>query len=241
MAESDDSTGTWLATYADFITLLMCFFVALYAISSGISKSNFQAFISVFQSGKSVFQYESVVDPQVIHIQSQRSKNWEEFKQAIKKHNWEDDVKFEILAAGVKITLGENITFKTYSAHLAPEAKKVLKVIAHSIDKYTGEPLKAVQVTGHTDNRPVVSDFGKFTSNWELGAARAISVVQFLIKKSKTPEKKFKVVTFGKYHPIASNATIEGRRKNRRVEIFVKYMQHDAPPTIDDIYLPLKK
>lgn len=228
MAKSEAGTENWLTTYADFITLLMTFFIVLYTLTAGVEEEKFEALIDVFQGNDGMLKNESVLENKMISIEMQRAKNWADFNKTIKEHNWEDDVKFEILSSGVKITLGEDITFETYSAILASEAKKILHVIAHSIEKYTKEPLKIVQVFGHTDNRPVLNKTGKFANNWELGAARAISVVRFLIKNSVTPPKKFEVITFGEYRPIASNATSKGRRKNRRVEIFVKYVLNDS-------------
>src|SRR5699024_10443519 len=151
---------------------------------------------------KGVLERNASIKEHEIPIQRQRSKNWEKFEKMVKENNLEEDVKIDILPAGVKITLGENVTFKTYSAMLASGSKKILRLIAASIEKYTNEPLEAIQVYGNTDSRPVLGTGGKFTNNWELGAGRAISVVQFLISNSNIEPKKFEAVTFGSYHPI---------------------------------------
>jgi chemotaxis protein MotB len=108
---------------------------------------------------------------------------------------------------------------------LIPDSYNILKGLARAIDGYEYEPLKAVEVFGHTDNRPVTNSSGRYPSNWELGAARAISVVRYLGDKGDIEQKRFEASTPGPYHPRVSNETKEGRRKNRRVEIFVRYAE----------------
>lgn len=228
MAESDGGSGSWLMTYADFITLMMIFFIVLYTFTPGVEKDKFEAIIGAFQGKNGVLKFDSVFSDEMLSIEMQRAKNWEELRQMIKANDLENDVEIEMLPAGVRITLGEAVTFATYSAQLIPKAREILKVIARSVEKYTLEPIEAVEVTGHTDNRPVVNTAGKYPSNWELGAARSISVVKFLVQNSTIEPKKYEASTFGKYRPKASNNTDKGKRENRRVEIFVRYFQNQS-------------
>jgi len=211
-------------TYADFITLMMIFFIVLYTFTPGVQKQKFDAIIGAFKKSKGVLQHESTVsDNQTPHLKRYRKQNWKELNKLIKKRHLENQIHFKVLNNGVSITLGEPVTFKTYSARLTPEAKNILQVIAYSIQKYSRETLKKVKVFGNTDNRPVAKNAAKYPSNWSLGAARAISVVKLLLKDSAIPAKKLEVISYGQYHPVASNKTKEGRRKNRRVRIFVQY------------------
>jgi chemotaxis protein MotB len=75
-----------------------------------------------------------------------------------------------------------------------------------------------VRVEGHADNVPINTP--QFPSNWELSAARAVNVLRYLAYEGKLPAKKLSAVGFGEYHPVESNDTPEGRRKNRRVEFY---------------------
>jgi chemotaxis protein MotB len=238
MAESESGSGEWLTTYADFITLLMTFFVLLYAMTSGVDKTKFLAIIGTFQGGNGALKYHSAIKDNIPQLKERRrqhrKKNWRAFNKMIKEHNMEKQIQFKIVPNGIYITLGGPVTFKTYSAKLKPEAGKILKVIARAIQKYSYEPLKSVKIFGNTDNRPVDQNAAKFPSNWSLGAARAISVLQFLVKSSTVPGKKFEAVTNGKYHPIASNDTEEGRRKNRRVKIYIEYDKRKTKSVKDD-------
>lgn len=228
MAESDGNAGSWMMTYADFITLMMIFFIVLYTMTPGVERSKFEAIIGVFQGKQGVLEHSSVISNKTPSLKRKRADNWSVFEQMIKENNLEDEVQLKMLPSGVRITLGEAVTFDTYSAALIPDSYQILKGLAHAIEKYEHEPLEAVEVFGHTDNRPVINPSGKYPSNWELGAARAISVVKFLAANGDIAQESFEASTPGPYHPRVSNDTKEGRRKNRRVEIFVRYAERET-------------
>ena len=225
MAESDGGSGNWLMTYADFITLMMIFFIVLYTFTPGVEKDKFEAIIGAFQGKDGVLKYDAVFSDEMLDVELQRAKNWDELDKMIQDKSLQEQVQLEMLPAGVRITLGEAVTFATYSATLIADSKVILKEIARAIEQYNYEPLDAVEVFGHTDNRPVINNAGRYPSNWELGASRAISVVKFLMVNADIPSNKFEAATYGKHRPIVSNTTKEGQRKNRRVEVFVKYVQ----------------
>jgi chemotaxis protein MotB len=70
-------------------------------------------------------------------------------------------------------------------------------------------------VDGHTDKRPVNV---QFRSNWELSAARAISVVQFLVSRGVSPQRLV-AAGFGEFQPLDAGDTDEALRRNRRIEL----------------------
>jgi chemotaxis protein MotB len=72
-----------------------------------------------------------------------------------------------------------------------------------------------MRVDGHTDKRPVS---GQFKSNWELSAARAISVVQYLVSKG-VPPQHLMAAGFGEFQPIDTGDSEEALRRNRRIEL----------------------
>lgn len=75
----------------------------------------------------------------------------------------------------------------------------------------------------HTDNQKIGPSMVKIIpSNWELSAFRAINVMRFLCDSLNVDEKRISVSAYGDSRPIADNGTEEGRRKNRRIEIFFK-------------------
>ena len=73
-----------------------------------------------------------------------------------------------------------------------------------------------LRVDGHTDMRPISSP--QFKNNWELSAARAISVVQYLISQGVSPQRLV-AAGFGEFQPIDSEKTEEAYRRNRRIEL----------------------
>jgi len=82
-----------------------------------------------------------------------------------------------------------------------------------------------LRIEGHSDDQPIHTL--QFRSNWELSTARAMAVMQLLVDDSVFDPRKISVVGYGQYRPIADNATPEGRRMNRRVDLVVVA---EAPP-----------
>lgn len=126
------------------------------------------------------------------------------------------DVAFDAAAGTITVTLPNTILFASGKAELkkatSTELDHILSVLQQ---KYAG---KEIEVVGHTDTDPIKKSPWK--DNWELSAERALSVVRYLIKRG-IPEEKIRAIGCGPARPIASNATAQGKAKNRRVEIVV--------------------
>ena len=225
-------------TYADFITLLMIFFIVLYTFTPGVEKSKFEAIIGVFQGKRGVLKYDSVFSDEILDIEIQRAKNWEELQRMIDQKKLGDQIQIDLMPDGIRIILGETITFKTYSAELIPPAKEILQEIIVAIINYKNEDLDQIEIHGHTDSRPIRKNAYKYKSNWELGAARAISVLHFMVANTSLPSSYFQAATYGEFHPRANNDTPQGMKQNRRVEIHIKYEELEQS---DNKYDKIKK
>lgn len=114
----------------------------------------------------------------------------------------------------VQITLKGSILFDSGQAELKPEAESILAKIGDILHKFDGY---FIEITGYTDNVPMSSSTYK-DNNW-LSSARALNAAQFLIENSDLDPSKLKYSGRGEYDPISSNATADGRAKNRRIEI----------------------
>ena len=124
-----------------------------------------------------------------------------------------------IKIVGDRFIFQSELFFNSASADLNEEGKKQVLALANIV-KEIGEKIPPkirwiLRVDGHTDNRPISG--GKFESNWELSAARAISVVKYLIEKGISPSHLV-AAGFGENQPISSGKTDEDFAKNRRIE-----------------------
>jgi chemotaxis protein MotB len=120
---------------------------------------------------------------------------------------------------GDRFVLQSEVFFDTGRADLKPEGRGDLdQVAAALVSLETQIPADipwVLRVDGHTDVRPIT---GQFKSNWDLSAARAISVVQYLIAKGVKPSRLV-AAGFGEFQPIDPSATEDAYRRNRRIEL----------------------
>lgn len=116
--------------------------------------------------------------------------------------------------------LPTDVFFESGSTALTTDGERRLRDVAARIRRdYPSRPLR---VEGHTDSNPIGERLrAVFPSNWELSAGRAAAVVRHLVDVHGIDAKRFEVVGFGPYRPVASNASAEGRQQNRRVRIAV--------------------
>jgi len=111
------------------------------------------------------------------------------------------------------VALATDVLFASGSAKLSPEGKEAVVAVAEVLAQI---PDRRYQVEGHTDNVPISTE--RFPSNWELAAARAITVVHAL-QEGGVPPDRVSAASYGEYQPVGDNTTPEGRANNRRIEI----------------------
>jgi chemotaxis protein MotB len=114
----------------------------------------------------------------------------------------------------LEIGLASSMLFGSGDATLSAQAQPLLTKLAAILR----EQPNAIRVEGFTDNVPIAN--ARFPSNWELSAARAVSVVQFLISAGLQPARLM-AVGYGEYHPVADNLSESGRALNRRVVLMI--------------------
>jgi flagellar motor protein MotB len=118
-----------------------------------------------------------------------------------------------------KVILQGEVLFASGSDELVPAGREtVAKLVGPLRALLDAEPDQMVLIGGHTDDRPIST--GRFPSNWELSAARALAVARVLVDAGLDPGR---VVPsgFGAHHPRASNDDVEGRGRNRRIEVLI--------------------
>lgn len=209
----------WLVTYADLITLLMVFFLVMYALAPKGVNENFEKLKSSLSTSlkkttnpkigeKDAYTAVGVKEDKKLKATS------DEVVESIVTNDpkGNSDVKVHVDERGLIVSLIDTSFFDPGKAVLKPSAVKLLKGMAPSFLKQTNE----VRVEGHTDNVPMHS--AQFASNWELSAARAAAVVRFLNGQGVV-SARLSAVGFADTKPLQSNGTPEGRKRNRRVEI----------------------
>ncbi len=122
----------------------------------------------------------------------------------------------------VQLDLNGSLLFESGSARVKDDSKLFLQKIASILVKYR---YNIIEIEGHTDNVPVSSG-SKYENNIQLSAERARYVYEYIIEQENFIAGNIKIAGYGENQPVASNATEEGRAKNRRVTIKIYNKQY---------------
>ncbi len=150
--------------------------------------------------------------------QEQAEKRAAQFRDMVAKFKSMIDagkLQVEIRNGLMLVKLPDNILFDPGKTDLKPAGQEAVKQVTQILSSIDG---RQFQVTGHTDNVPIKS--GKFKSNWELSAQRAVEVVKFM-SQAGMAAKRLSAAGYADQMPVADNASDDGRRQNRRIEIVV--------------------
>ena len=206
-----------MVSYADFVTLLFCFFTAMYAISN-IDTNKLGKFVD---SMRSAFNVEgargnaiSVIEGVQIFIPADvdvESNVKDILGTLVTDSKGAIDIKRD--ERGVVISVADKYFFESGSAGLKENSREVLDKIAATLLKNPN----VIRIEGHTDNIPIQNE--TFPSNWELSASRAINVVKYFIDNHNIKPERISAIGYAENKPLASNDTPDGRAKNRRVDI----------------------
>ncbi len=248
-AKPAESAGApaWMATFADLMSLLMCFFVLMLAFSemdaqkfkqlSGSMRNAFgvQSDIKAMQmpKGTSLITKEFTPGkPQPTPLRSVRQFTIQSNKNTLK---WIDERDKDVRK--IKRTLQKEIQEKSVSVEVdgeriiihirekasfrsgAADLKPEFAPVVRKLGHLLGELKGEITVAGHTDDIPIST--ARFRSNWDLSASRAVSVAHELLGASSLEPSRFAVTGHADTKPVASNSHHEGRSKNRRVDITI--------------------
>lgn len=128
-------------------------------------------------------------------------------------------VSVKIKEGHLSIVLPSSVLFNSGQTKLKKSAKSSLSKVCSVLKK--DFPNETIRIEGHTDSDPIKRTKQVYKSNWELSAARATTVLHYLIDNCHLDSKKLYLAGFGKQQPVASNKNKRGKKKNRRVEIVV--------------------
>ncbi|MCP4148217.1 MAG: OmpA family protein [bacterium] len=223
----------WLVTFADMVTLLMCFFVLLLSFAN-TDQVKFKEILGSMKDAFGVQSKELVMGKiggkplpikmrsKVSNIQKERRKLVSLLKTAVeeaqlKKHTFitkdKNGVRIDIME------LADGVMFNPADTKLLPAAQRLFRKLIPMLSDSTYK----VIVQGHTDNMAIRNN-PRFPSNWELSSARAGSVVRYLIKEGKglLDSRRFRAMGCADTMPMFENDTPENRAQNRRVSLILE-------------------
>ncbi|WP_339615307.1 flagellar motor protein MotD [uncultured Gilvimarinus sp.] len=217
----------WLVSYADFITLLFAFFVVMYSISQ-VNESKYRVLSSTLtdafdsrshaKRADGKFEGEALVPPIPSSPVGDHKGNLDLLEQAFKAEfaGLIDDQLMQVSSneMWLQVELRDSILFSSGSAEVSDTAREIFTRVAEII----ADVDNPVQIEGFTDNVPIQTS--RYPSNWELSSARAAAIVKWLIDAGVGPSR-LAAVGYGKYQPVASNDSADGRAQNRRVAIMI--------------------
>jgi chemotaxis protein MotB len=244
--EDTDNHERWLVSYADFMTLLMAFFVVMYSISQ-VNESKYRVLSNTLteafnnpELSKDPIQVGDIARSQPLNVidaqkggldekhgqtGDQEANTDSEEKNPLQAMAQRLEDKFADLIGQQKITVHGNeewleIELKSELLFKPGAANIQLEseLILQDIATILVDYEATVRVEGFTDNKAIQSD--RFPSNWELSAGRAASVVKMLARMGLDPHR-MAAVGYGEFQPRASNSTEAGRAANRRVVLMV--------------------
>ena len=209
------SQDRWLISYADFITLLFAFFVVLFATGQSDKRKKVELAVSIQSafSEMGLFQPHSKSPLTLLPVGSTQASMLvkQHIQQAVRPEIDRGVIGLRDSPLGLVISLQEVGFFESGAAGIRPTALPVLSRIA---DLLPDTPLR---IEGHTDNVPIHT--AQFASNWELSSSRASSIARLLLLHPNVRAEQMSVAGYAEFHPAASNATAEGRARNRRVDL----------------------
>lgn len=231
----------WLVSYADFITLLLAFFVSLYSVTRLDHEQLAEAQESIQQA---IHSFVPRIRPRLISENTRpvwkdeslplppppeagrflgKPRAYEQLRQLqqkleafLKNRPEAGDIQIHTTAQGTLIRFRDLLFFDSGKATLRPAVYPLLQELAAILRKIPNE----IMVEGHTDNRPIHTI--QYPSNWELSTARAAALVRYFIEQGHLDPRRLSAAGYGKYRPVADNRQESGRQANRRVDIIIR-------------------
>ena len=230
--ECPQGAPSWVMTFADLVTLLMVFFILLFAMGS-IEEEKWKQMKSSLKDalgqenipeagireGLDVIK-ERVLDETTIHavdeVGAMVAKEVEEIASEVEEFVFKNKLagKVEVSSdeRGAIVTLSDTVMFPPGKSRMTYTGDEIIKQVFDILKQFSYQ----VKIEGHTDNVPMNTQ--QYPSNWELSAARAAEVARKLVKAGFNPTN-LSIEAFAQYRPKVPNDSRQGRATNRRIEI----------------------
>lgn len=216
-----DYSNSWLITYSDMITIILCFFIVFFTFTAEEAslleniKESLTTEVEGLNQENEKLKEEKESLAALLFGSDDTLNSSKSFMEFLKMNDLTESVYVIEEDRGLVIRFRDGVLFSSGKAHISEGGYAVLNEIA---DKIQNIP-NLVVIEGFTDNIPIKTN--DFPSNWELSVARAIGVARFMIDDMNVEEERISVSGFGEQRPIDTNDTEEGRANNRRIEITI--------------------
>jgi chemotaxis protein MotB len=246
----EENGERWMASYMDMVTVLLCMFIVLFAISS-VNQGKYNQLRNSLAAGFGVTKVNATdpadstvqVMPDTVYAKGEGATDAdkaltevqravkevhelnalkEQIRAALEKVGLAGSVRFVIDQRGLTVRLvGTETFFQTGSAVLTAQAGQILDAVSPSLLGTAHD----ISVEGHADYRKSVAPY---PSNWELSADRAVHVLRHVVEVGGVPQERIAAVGYGAARPIATGTSPEQLAANRRVDIVVLSKESDA-------------
>jgi len=242
--ETHENHERWLVSYADFITLLFAFFVVMFATSQTDKGKAQQVSDSVKKAleGESLKSVVNVILGGTINDKGQGNAQRKgpggampATQSSAEPSNAQiaellpslqvlsKELEEEIKSGKLQISMGpRGLTISFAQAALFPSGEDVIALDTYPSVKKIATAIteipNPVRMEGHTDAVPIHNS--RFKSNWELSAARSIALLELLTSFGVSKDR-LSIAGYADTAPVDDNQTVEGRQKNRRVDIVI--------------------
>ena len=225
IGSDEGGSPAWITTFADLMSLLMCFFVMLLSMSS-LEMTTYKEMVQSMKEGFGLSSGDVIENVSAEEIVDEAAVLQAAAKMKTRKDaaNLREVLRDEVQDGLVEVEEGDQLitiqilqagSFSAGSADLKDSFGEVAERIRGAIKGITG----AISITGHTDDSPISTQ--RFRSNWELSSARAYSVMHALFQGQELDETRFVLRGLAETRPRVPNDSPANRAKNRRVEIVI--------------------
>ena len=246
-----ESSDRWLVSYADFITLMFAFFVVMFAssqtdkaraqqvsdsVKDALDKGGVAAAVrevlggTVDEKGKGNAQMKGPGGSQLLSPSQSQSQgpspsqraaaaellpSMQYLSRALETEIRQGKIEIHFEPRGLVVSLRQATFFPSGEDTIDPKTYPSIDKIAQTIRELPN----SVRLEGHTDSVPIHT--ARFRSNWELSAARGITMMELLAEHFEIPRQRMAIAGYADTAPLDSNDTQEGRAHNRRVDIVI--------------------
>jgi chemotaxis protein MotB len=231
----EGSSERWTTSYMDMVTVLMCLFIVLYAMST-VDKDKFEKLRLALSTGFGVTKTQKIdtargivvpaadagkkgvdttnYNAAVAQLQTLKAAQ-DAISKALQDQGLSSSVSLSINSGGLTVSLvGAASFFAGNSAVLQPDTNRILNAIGPAIRSLPNQ----IAVEGHADSH---SSPAPYATDWDLAAARSTAVLLYLVNSTGVPQTQIYSSSYGSARPLSPDMPASDWPKNRRVDIVV--------------------